>query len=170
MLNDVDGARHMTADEFLAQIQPARRRSKLEPWLADLVRLRQAGCTFDQLRQFLAQNQIHISRAAIAAYLARVSSAIAAKSAPDGKPYSSPDRVRLSEAQPASDKADTLGRRQQPASTGGAALPADWLTAKLTRDQMRLLTHDQQLARREAILEETFPNPLKGAFAQDTPA
>lgn len=40
-----------------------------------------------------------------------------------------------------------------------ATLPDDWRTAVLTREQARLLTHEQQLERRRARDKMFFPNP-----------
>lgn len=42
----------------------------------------------------------------------------------------------------------------------GTKLPDDWLTADLTRDQMRLLTFQQKMARAEAETQKYFPNPF----------
>ncbi|WP_081085111.1 hypothetical protein [Burkholderia territorii] len=56
---------------------------------------------------------------------------------------------------------------QRPAAVvprASVVLPEGWQTAKLTPDQLDSLTHDQQLERRAAILEQAFPNPYKDAF------
>ncbi len=55
-------------------------------------------------------------------------------------------------------------------ASNSVKLPDNWLTAKLTPEQSRSLTPDQLRARVIAITDATFPNPLKDAFAKDTPA
>lgn len=42
----------------------------------------------------------------------------------------------------------------------GASLPDDWLTADLTREQKRLLTHEQRRARADAVVKDLWPNPF----------
>lgn len=53
----------------------------------------------------------------------------------------------------------------------GTKLPDDWLTADLTREQTRLLTFEQKLARAEAQTQKYFPNPFDPVPPQkDNPA
>lgn len=42
----------------------------------------------------------------------------------------------------------------------GGRLPDDWLTADLTREQKRLLTHEQRRARADAVVKDLWPNPF----------
>lgn len=51
-----------------------------------------------------------------------------------------------------------LGRRT-PIAPVGASLPDDWRTADLTREQKRLLTHEQRSARADAVVKDLWPNP-----------
>lgn len=62
---------HMNVQEFQNQVQPARRRSKMHPWLADIQALRAAGYTIEQVRQFLAANQVVVAFSTLAAFIAR---------------------------------------------------------------------------------------------------
>ena len=75
----------MDADEYLKQVLPAGRQSRLAPFHADLLKLRDAGCTLEQLQDFLARNQVTMSIKGIAAYLQR--------HAQPGKRASSPPKV-----------------------------------------------------------------------------
>lgn len=61
----------MNVQEFQNQVQPARRRSKMHPWLADIQALRAAGYTIEQVRQFLAANQVVVAFSTLAAFIAR---------------------------------------------------------------------------------------------------
>ena len=56
--------------------------------------------------------------------------------------------------------APTALRRRTLIAPVGARLPDDWLTADLTREQKRLLTHEQRRARADALVTELFPNPF----------
>lgn len=59
------------ADEFLKQIKPAAKRSRLGPWSADIDKLRQNGCSLEQVREFLAINGVVVSVAAISKFIKR---------------------------------------------------------------------------------------------------
>ena len=61
----------MNVEEFLKQVQPAVRRSRLAPHIADIQRLRAAGCSLDQVRRFLAENGVTVSVAGLSSYLIR---------------------------------------------------------------------------------------------------
>ncbi|MBK3786100.1 hypothetical protein G3A43_38440 [Paraburkholderia aspalathi] len=52
---------------------------------------------------------------------------------------------------------------QRLAQTGSTlvAVPEDWLTAELTPAQYRLLSTAQKAQKRQAAVEEVFPNPYK---------
>ncbi len=67
-----------------------------------------------------------------------------------------------SDAQTAPDAAATLPvvRARRPITTVGAKLPDDWLTAKLTPAQKRLLTPEQRSARADAKVKQYWPNPF----------
>lgn len=49
---------------------------------------------------------------------------------------------------------------RRPIAPVGAKLPDDWLTADLTREQKRLLTHEQRRARADAVVKDLWPNPF----------
>ncbi|CAM2162449.1 conserved hypothetical protein [Paraburkholderia sacchari] len=51
-------------------------------------------------------------------------------------------------------------RERRPIAPVGEKLPDDWLTAELTREQKRLLTHEQRVARAEATVKSLWPNPF----------
>jgi len=61
----------MKAEEFKTQQKPKGRRSRLAPYLGDIRKLRNDGYTLEQIREFLALNQISISIRGLTAYLQR---------------------------------------------------------------------------------------------------
>lgn len=61
----------MDADEFLKQVRPAARQSKIAPHLADIRKLRGSGCTLEQVCEFLEKNGVKVSVAGLSAYLRR---------------------------------------------------------------------------------------------------
>lgn len=61
----------MKAEEFLKRVTPAARRSKLVPHLEDIKKLRAAGCTLDQVCDFLRENGVTMTVAGLSAYLRR---------------------------------------------------------------------------------------------------
>jgi hypothetical protein len=61
----------MDAEEFLKQVNPAVRRSKLAPHLEDIRKLRGSGCTLEQVCAFLASNGVTVSVAGLSSYLLR---------------------------------------------------------------------------------------------------
>ncbi|MGA4422894.1 hypothetical protein ACI2UY_22400 [Ralstonia nicotianae] len=61
----------MTPTEFLEGIKPAARRSKLLPWLGDILTLRTAGCSIAQIRDYLAANDVAIGLSTLAAFVAK---------------------------------------------------------------------------------------------------
>lgn len=61
----------MDADEFLKKVAPLAPRSRLAPYWGDIVKLRAHGCTLDQVREFLAVNQVQISMAGLSQYIRR---------------------------------------------------------------------------------------------------
>ncbi len=77
----------MSAAEFLKQVTPAARRSKLFPWAADIRMLRDAGCSLSQIRAFLAQNGVSVAVSTLNAFIARhlpeePAAAVVSKAAP----------------------------------------------------------------------------------------
>ena len=63
-------------------------------------------------------------------------------------------------AAPAEAAARPAVRERRPIAPVGERLPDDWLTAELTREQKRLLTHEQRIARAEATVKSLWPNPF----------
>lgn len=61
----------MDAEEFLKQVNPAVRRSKLAPYLEDIRKLRGSGCTLEQVCEFLSSNGVTVSVAGLSSYLLR---------------------------------------------------------------------------------------------------
>ncbi len=62
---------YMDADAFLQQVRPGSQRSRLAPFLAEIRKLRDAGCTLEQVVEFLAKNGVTITVAGLSAYLLR---------------------------------------------------------------------------------------------------
>lgn len=60
----------MDADSFLKQNAP-RPRSAMADYWDDIKKLRAAGCTLEQVREFLAANGVAVSVAAISKYIKR---------------------------------------------------------------------------------------------------
>lgn len=63
----------MDAKEYLKMITPEGKKSKLTPWLSDLIELKKAGCSTAQLQDFLKKNNVTASISAIQKYLWRMS-------------------------------------------------------------------------------------------------
>lgn len=59
----------MNADEFAAKVKPAKKRSCMEPFLADLQQLRAAHYTLAQLQDFLRMNNVEVSIGRISFFL-----------------------------------------------------------------------------------------------------
>lgn len=68
-LNRLKGVQ-MDADSFLKQNAP-RPRSAMADYWDDIKKLRAAGCTLEQVREFLAANGVTVSVAAISKYIKR---------------------------------------------------------------------------------------------------
>lgn len=68
----------MKADEFLERVTPATQRSKFAPFLADIRKLRAAGCTLEQVCEFLLANGVKKPTVSnLSAYLRRQSGEVA---------------------------------------------------------------------------------------------
>lgn len=80
----------MNADEFLKQVLPASKPSRLAPYLNDLNMLRQSGYTFKQAQDFLRRNDVTISIGGLAAYLQRQSNPRIEKPTPKGQYTTAP--------------------------------------------------------------------------------
>ena len=61
----------MDASEFLKKITPAAKRSRLAPFWEDIKKLRQSGCTLEQVCEFLAANGVQMSIAGLSKYIKR---------------------------------------------------------------------------------------------------
>jgi len=59
----------MNADEFLMQVTPAAPRSRLTPHGNDIIKLRDKGCSLEQVCQFLAANGVQITVAGLSKFL-----------------------------------------------------------------------------------------------------
>lgn len=81
----------MKADEFLKQVRPASKRSRLAPYIDDLIKLREAGCTLKQVQEFLGKNDVLISIGGLAAYLQRQTKPKTGKPAATGKRNTKPE-------------------------------------------------------------------------------
>lgn len=58
----------MDIEEFTKKVQPKAKRSKLEPFLAQISELRAKGYTNGQVCEFLAANGVQISIAGLSKY------------------------------------------------------------------------------------------------------
>lgn len=61
----------MDANEFLRNVTPAVKRSRLVPYWEDIAKLRARNCTLDQVCGFLRENGVHISIAGLSKYIKR---------------------------------------------------------------------------------------------------
>ena len=61
----------LSASEFLRQITPAARRSKLTVWATEIKQLREAGCSLSQIRAFLAHNGLSVAASTLSAFIER---------------------------------------------------------------------------------------------------
>ena len=61
----------LSAADFLKQVTPASKRSKLSPWAAEIKLLREAGCSLAQVRDFLAHNDVSVAVSTLNAFIGR---------------------------------------------------------------------------------------------------
>lgn len=61
----------MDANEFLRNVTPAVKRSRLVSYWEDIAKLRASNCTLDQVCGFLRENDVHISIAGLSKYIKR---------------------------------------------------------------------------------------------------
>ena len=61
----------MDAEEFLKKVAPLGSRSRMAPYWGDIVKLREHGCTLDQVCAFLAANQVKVTKAGLSQYIRR---------------------------------------------------------------------------------------------------
>lgn len=57
--------------KIAAKERPSRNRSRLDPYLLDMIKLKSEGYSFEQLRIFLAELGVSVSRQTIQEYLVR---------------------------------------------------------------------------------------------------
>lgn len=58
----------LTVTDFLKEITPARKKSKLKPYQKEIFELRDAGCSFQQITDFLKRNGLEIERETVRAF------------------------------------------------------------------------------------------------------
>ena len=61
----------MDANEFLRNVTPAVKRSRLVPYWDDIAKLRASNCTLGQVCGYLRENGVHISIAGLSKYIKR---------------------------------------------------------------------------------------------------
>ncbi|MDP2770551.1 MAG: hypothetical protein Q8O81_12050 [Giesbergeria sp.] len=61
----------MDANEFLRNVTPGVRRSRLAPYWNEINKLRDGNCTLAQVCEFLDENDVHISIAGLSQYIKR---------------------------------------------------------------------------------------------------
>lgn len=106
----------MSAADFLKQVTPAARRSKLFPWAADIRMLRDAGCSLSQIRAFLAHNGVSVAVSTLNAFIARhlpeePAAAVVSKAAPVEE--GTTPKAEAATAAPASSHAGSFKSKKQ---------------------------------------------------------
>lgn len=120
-----------------------------------------SGVSYTDIIQTLDDCGLHFTYQTFAAALKRIRrerGIVASRSRASGPstvPVSS-DAKKTSNEVPV----PTALRRRPPIVPVGARLPDDWLTGDLTREQKRLLTHEQRRARADAVVKDLWPNPF----------
>jgi len=62
----------MDVEKFLATVEKkGGKRSRLEPFISDIMKLREENCSLNQVREYLQLNGIEISVAGLSAYIQR---------------------------------------------------------------------------------------------------
>ena len=61
----------MTADEFMKNHQVAKRSSKIEPFLDEIIKLRQNGISYSAILKFLSLNGVEVTMATLSVYMRR---------------------------------------------------------------------------------------------------
>lgn len=62
----------MDVEKFLATVEKkGGKRSRLEPFISDIMKLREENCSLNQVREYLQLNDIEISVAGLSAYIQR---------------------------------------------------------------------------------------------------
>lgn len=62
----------MDVENFLSMVKrKAGKRSRLEPFISDIMKLREENCSLNQVREFLQLNDIEISVSGLSAYIQR---------------------------------------------------------------------------------------------------
>jgi len=61
----------MTAEEFLKKHQTRKKESKIAPFLSDIIKIREAGLSYNDILEFLRANNVVVSYAALSVYLRR---------------------------------------------------------------------------------------------------
>jgi glutamyl/glutaminyl-tRNA synthetase len=67
----------MDVSEFTARVAPGKKVSKLAPFARQIGELRTKGYTLDQVREWLAQNGLEVSREAVRKFINRHGEAVA---------------------------------------------------------------------------------------------
>lgn len=61
----------MDVNEFMQQVRPAGKRSRITPFLSEIQMLRERGFSLEQIREFLSTNGVKVSVGGLSAYLSR---------------------------------------------------------------------------------------------------
>lgn len=61
----------MDVNEFMQQVRPAGKRSRIAPFLSEILTLRERGFSLEQVREFLSRNGVEVSVGGLSAYLSR---------------------------------------------------------------------------------------------------
>jgi len=61
----------MDVNEFMQQVRPAGKRSRIAPFLSEILTLRERGFSLEQVREFLSRNGVEVSVGGLSAFLSR---------------------------------------------------------------------------------------------------
>ncbi len=61
----------MDVNEYMQQVRPAGKRSRIAPFLSEILTLRERGFSLEQVREFLSTNGVKVSVGGLSAYLSR---------------------------------------------------------------------------------------------------
>lgn len=61
----------MDVNDYMRQVRPAGKRSRIAPFLSEIQTLRERGFSLEQVREFLSTNGVEVSVGGLSAYLSR---------------------------------------------------------------------------------------------------
>lgn len=88
----------MDINEFLSNVQPGKKVSRLKKYEREISELKSKGYTDDQIRQWLAQNDVVVSREAVRRFAKKISQT-AAPPITDNKTGDAADKANVTNAE-----------------------------------------------------------------------